>query len=131
MDPTGPQPIARHRLRLLLVDDDRMLLRAWERVIRAHCDVVTAEDAMSAVPWLTEELDAIATDLAMGEGKPDGRWLLDEARRLAPRATRILLSGAPQVLTPKDGELWHFAFRKPVLHTEILRALGLTLPLPP
>jgi signal transduction histidine kinase len=86
----SPRLATRHRARVLVVDDERMIGAALERTLRVHHDVVplsSAKDALSRIAE-GERFDVIVTDLMM----PDltgmelhARVLLiapDQARRM-------------------------------------------------
>lgn len=111
------------RLRVLLVDDDTLVLRSLARLLRREFDVVTAVDAVDAIAKIADDLHAVITDHDLGAG-PDGRAVLAEARRRVSSAKRILISGEPR--TPRKGEagLWHAMLLKPVSRDDLFRALG-------
>lgn len=79
-------------LRLLIVDDDAMVLRALERLLGADHDVILAADEETALEFLPRErFDAAFVDLHLpGSG---GVALRDAMMRLAPATPVILITG--------------------------------------
>lgn len=111
-------------LRVLLVEDDALVLRSLERVLQCGFDVITAVDAADAIAKIAPDLHAVVTDHDLGAGRPTGRAVLAEVRRRVPAAKRILISGEPR--TPRKGEvgLWHAMLLKSVSRDDLFRALG-------
>lgn len=118
-----PPAAAQPRRRVLVVDDDALVLRSLTRVLRCVFDVVTAVDAADAIAKMPDDLYATITDHDLGAG-PDGRAVLAEARRRAPNAKRILMSGRPQSPPLGDANLWHEFLVKPVSRDALFSALG-------
>ncbi|RMH44359.1 MAG: hybrid sensor histidine kinase/response regulator [Deltaproteobacteria bacterium] len=86
-----PEPAAGARYRLLVVDDERLVLASMRRLLRAY-DVVTAESVDEAVAWLDRDrFDAILADLMM-PGR-DGVDLYEEARSRGLSDRVIILTG--------------------------------------
>lgn len=110
------------RRRILLVDDDALVLQSLTRVLRREFEVVTAPNAADAIAKIVDSLYAVVTDHDLGAG-PDGRAVLAEARRIAPNAKRVLMSGRPQLPPTGDVDLWHVFLAKPVSRTELFAAL--------
>lgn len=80
--------------RLLLVDDDPIVLRALARVLRSRFEIVTAVDAHQADLQLDRSrFDAVVTDFDLPREGGDGVWVLERARAKQPSARRVLLSG--------------------------------------
>src|SRR5262249_44590347 len=83
--------------RILFVDDDELILRSIERVLRApaesaHWDIQFASDGDSALRKLEEQpLDVIFVDANMP--RMNGTTLLRRVQELRPGAVRILFSG--------------------------------------
>jgi DNA-binding NarL/FixJ family response regulator len=109
--------------RVLLVDDNELVLSALATMLRHHHDVSVAHNIDGALELAARErFDAIVTDLDFGDGEGrDGYWLLDEAD------TRWGLRGL--VLTGHHGEhVRHRVLRKPVglesLRAEIALVIG-------
>lgn len=113
------------RERILLVDDDALVLRSLGRIIRRAFDVVTATDAADAIAKMDAELRAVITDHDLGAG-PDGRAVLVEARLRAPNARRIPMSGRLETARAGEEELWHAFLAKPVSRADLFAALGFT-----
>lgn len=111
------------RRRVLLVDDDALVLRSVARILRREFDVVTAANAPDAITRIGADLRAVITDHDLGAG-PDGRAVLVKARLRAPNARRILMSGRLQTARAGEEELWHAFLAKPVSRADLLAALG-------
>ncbi len=83
------------RTRLLLVDDDELVLRALERALRAEFDCLTASSAEGALAVLRESppVDVVVTDLVMRDS--NGLELLDGLGAIdaALRRRVVFLSG--------------------------------------
>jgi EAL domain-containing protein (putative c-di-GMP-specific phosphodiesterase class I)/ActR/RegA family two-component response regulator len=88
--------------RVLLADDDRELLRAYDRVLaRAGFDVVTADDGDSALAAIrTHPFDAIVSDIAMPG--MDGLELLRAVRGHDLDVPVILMTGASALKVAHD-----------------------------
>ncbi len=82
-------------IRILLVDDDVMLLQALPEAIRLRMpdvEVDTAESAPAAILRLTQiDYDAVVTDIKMPG--IDGLGLLDRIRELRPDVPTLLITG--------------------------------------
>lgn len=79
---------------VLVVDDDPVLLQAFQRALRFSCEVVavhSVEAALTTLAAARHPFAAVVTDYAM-RGLP-GTELLTRARAIAPCALRILLTG--------------------------------------
>jgi DNA-binding NtrC family response regulator len=110
------------RPRILLVDDDALVLRSLARILRREFEVVTAPNAADAIAKLSNDLYAVITDHDLGpEG--DGRAVLAEAGIRAPNAKRILISGRPQVSPTGVASSWDAFLPKPVERGELFEAL--------
>jgi two-component system, NtrC family, response regulator HupR/HoxA len=81
------------RPKLLLVDDDPLLLRALIWCFRPNFEVHTAENALRALALLSEDTYEIVISDYIMPGH-HGLWLLDEIRRLYPEILRVLHSGS-------------------------------------
>lgn len=90
--------------RVLVIDDDALILRAVERSLRARGFVVTTSTAPASCPELLRDVDphAVISDLHM-PGDCGARVIADVATR-APGTLRILMSADPQ-FEPKIGSL--------------------------
>jgi len=55
------------RTRVLVIDDDSLVLATWHAVLRRHFEVVTSSDASEALALIVsgESFDAILTDVKM------------------------------------------------------------------
>lgn len=111
------------RQRILLVDDDLLVLRSLARVLRREFDVVVATSAADAIAKIAEDLHAVITDHDLGAG-PNGRAVLAEARLRAPSAKRVLMSGRPQFPRTGEADLFHAFLPKPVSRAVLFAALG-------
>ncbi|MEZ6094330.1 MAG: response regulator [Pirellulaceae bacterium] len=82
-------------MKLLLVDDESLVLRATSRAISTNepdWEIITAESAAEALGLINaHEFDCVVTDVQMPQ--MDGVELLDEVRRSRPELVRIILSG--------------------------------------
>lgn len=112
--------------RVLLVDDERLILRCLSRFLREVCEVFTANDYEEAEDLLLcQRVDAVVSDCRMpGRGGAD---VLSASLILQPAALRIMYSAdAPHNIDAleKSGVIEHF-FEKPG-HRE-LKALLVTL----
>jgi CheY-like chemotaxis protein len=90
----APAEVPQHA-RILVVDDERMLLRAFHRTLSGQHDVVLAEGGAEALSVLSQDqdFDVILCDLMMPE--TDGihvyQWMCANAPALVPRV--IFVSG--------------------------------------
>jgi len=94
----GGRPIAPTRLRILLVDDDPILLRALDDALQADGHVVSVAnggqagiDAFRAAHARDEPFAAVITDLGMPY--VDGRKVAAELKTLSPSTPVLLLTG--------------------------------------
>ncbi len=87
------------RGRILIADDEPMLLRGLDRVLtRAGYEVITANDGQQAAELLTQlEFDAIVSDISMPG--LNGIQLLRRARETDLDVPVLLVTGAPAVET--------------------------------
>jgi EAL domain-containing protein (putative c-di-GMP-specific phosphodiesterase class I) len=94
-----PAPLAEPPAKLLLVDDEAILLRAYTRVLAAagHT-VVTAETGEAAIALMAEQrFDAVFLDLCLpGYG---GIEALEAIRARDPRLPVVLMTGTPTMET--------------------------------
>jgi len=112
--------------RVLCVDDEPFVLESLEEVLRRSFDVRIATSGMEGLALLTEEPDeyaVVVSDMRMPE--MSGNVFLREARRVAPDAARILLTGQADlqaaVSAVNDAQLFRFLL-KPCEPEEIIRA---------
>jgi two-component system, probable response regulator PhcQ len=89
MDP----PTDYRKLSLLYVDDEVRSLRNFARAFGDTFSILTAENAREALEILNSHKDQIGV-LMTDERMPGERgvWLLEQARRIAPRMMRILVT---------------------------------------
>ncbi|HEY6723591.1 MAG TPA: response regulator [Polyangiaceae bacterium] len=81
--------------KLLLVDDDQLLLRATRRVLKSHYHVLISTNPTEALMILAQEhVDALVSDYEIPSTK-GGAWLLAQAKDLFPNVARILISSRP------------------------------------
>lgn len=120
--------------RLLVVDDDEALLRAFARTFRRVFDIRTASSgAMALAALAVYELDVLITDFSMPV--MNGTDLLREARRLHPAVARFMLTayaGIPEVRALRQLGLVGAVLAKPWSREEIegavTRAMCLAAP---
>jgi response regulator RpfG family c-di-GMP phosphodiesterase len=122
----APASAPASRPRLLCVDDEQYVLEALRDVLRRSFDVRTATSGREALALLRREPHAYAivlSDMRMPEMA--GPVFLREARRCAPTAVRMLLTGyadygaAAQAVN--DGQIFRF-LTKPCDREELKRA---------
>ncbi|MCA9628713.1 MAG: response regulator [Myxococcales bacterium] len=97
----GEQPSEDRRVRLLLVDDEPQILRAFKRALSQHCEIEVASSVEQAKPLLRDDgFDAVVCDISMpGLGGVDlYQWLLQHHPRLARRT--LFCSGG--ILSPES-----------------------------
>jgi CheY-like chemotaxis protein len=92
---TGPDAVTTPKI--LCVDDDPYLLQGLCRILGLDFEVVTEGDAIAALKRLEAEPDfqVVLSDLKMPG--LDGTRFLAETRRIVPAATRLLLTGVPNL----------------------------------
>lgn len=80
------------RPRVLLVDDDEMVLAILEDQLAEHCDCICVSDPRQALVWLAaDEFDVLVSDQIMPH--LSGDQLLAKAAEQRPGTERILVSG--------------------------------------
>lgn len=108
--------------RVLVVDDDEMVLRALARTLGAGHHVVTASTPEQALALLqAQPFELVISDLNMRR-EGDGRWVLEQARAHRPEARRILMSGDRGV--PDDGALFERFLAKPFTNETLLACVA-------
>src|SRR5262245_45001044 len=112
--------------RILIADDEPMLLRGFDRVLsRAGYEVITANDGQQAAELLTQmEFDAIVSDISMPG--MNGIQLLRRARERDLDVPVLLVTGAPAIETAVEA-LEYGAFQyltKPVEAKRFEQAVG-------
>ncbi len=119
------QPALPTRPKVLVVDDQKLVLQALVRVLQDDVDVVAAQSANEAYARLQEQhFDAVLVDLDLG-GPPDGMRLLEEVHRRWPETIRVLHTGhlperSQQLIA--QGVL-HAVVAKPATSDVLLKAL--------
>ncbi len=119
--------MARRLTRVLLVDDERMVLRAMRRVVLSRhpdWDVLCALNADEALRLLVEydKVDVMVTDLSMPG--LDGVVLLNIVKERYPQVVRIVHSAHIEAFDPKTvGELCFEALAKPASAVELVGTL--------
>jgi DNA-binding NtrC family response regulator len=88
-----PAPEAGKPARLLLIDDEPVLLRCYSRLLAQKYEVDTAGNAADALRLLlqNEPYDIVLSDLQMPI--QDGLGLLRSVRALQPSSIRLLFTG--------------------------------------
>lgn len=103
--------------RIILVDDDSLLLRALRRILQDEFDIVTAESGEEAIKCLTDSgpFAVVIADFMMPG--MDGIQFLDRWGFLAPDTTRVMLTGHANLDTAIDavnrGKVFRF-LTKPI-----------------
>ncbi len=127
----GARPVAPPRMRLLLVDDDPVLLKALGDTLTAEGHVVTVAnegqagiDAFAVSRTNGASFDAVITDLGMPH--VDGRQVAEAIKTLAPQTPVILLTGWGQGLLAENDVPPHVdqVLGKPPKLREIREALA-------
>lgn len=102
--------------RVLCVDDEENVLRAFERNLRLHCEIETAVGPSLGLEAVRERgpYAVVVSDLRMPE--MDGIQFLSAVRKLAPDSVRVILSGNADlqkaVATVNEGKIFQ-ALSKP------------------
>ncbi len=121
-EPNSP-PLAAEPARLLIVDDEEVIrLALRELLAREGYQVVTAPNAMEALEVVQQfSLALVLTDQRMPQ--MTGLEFLARVKQLQPEATRVLMTGVPELGTIIDsinnGEIFRFIV-KPWLREELL-----------
>lgn len=109
------------KARILFVDDEPRILVAMKALFRSQYDVFTANSGAQAVELLqTEAVDVVVSDQRMPN--MTGVEVLREARKLRPRAIRVLLTGYSDLSAIldaiNDGEIFRY-INKPWSNPEL------------
>jgi DNA-binding NtrC family response regulator len=118
-------PLAR-RPSVLFVDDEQSILTTMRIMFRRNYDVYLASNGKEALELLArQDVDVIVSDQRMPGMM--GVEVLREARRLRPRAMRVLLTGYSDfsaiVGSINDGEIYRFV-HKPWSNAEFQSIIG-------
>jgi response regulator RpfG family c-di-GMP phosphodiesterase len=112
--------------RILCVDDEPMVLEGLRDVLRRSFDVRTASSGAEGLALLKEhrrEIAVVISDMRMPE--MPGSVFLREARRVAPLAVRMLLTGYSDsdaaIKAVNDGQIFRF-LTKPCDRDELIQA---------
>jgi response regulator RpfG family c-di-GMP phosphodiesterase len=121
-----PSPQAPAKPRMLCVDDDPQVLEGLRDTLRRSFDVRVATSALEGLRQLKQEPAAYAIVLSdMRMPIMDGASFLSEACRLAPDATRMLLTGFADIdaamRAVNGAQLFRF-LTKPCEPQELMRA---------
>ena len=119
-------PASAARPRLLCVDDEPMVLEALRDVLRRSFDVRVESNPVEALALLRREPNGYAVVLSdMRMPEMPGSVFLREARRCAPTAVRMLLTGyadsAAAAQAVNDGQIFRY-LTKPCEPAELKRA---------
>ena len=111
-----------HRPKILLIDDDELILRTCERVLRGH-DLQTADNGAKALPLIQEQdFDVIVSDMYMPE--MTGSELYSKVMQFSPsKAARMLFMTGDSA--PHEDFLKQFPFyiKKPFDKNKFLEAV--------
>ncbi len=123
--------MGRVRPRILCVDDEPHVLESLQDTLYEDFDVRTAVSGAEGLARLRDEPDAYALIISdMQMPVMPGSVFLREARRVAPDATRMLLTGYADldsaVSAVNEGQLFRFLM-KPCSPSDLLSACGAAL----
>jgi CheY-like chemotaxis protein len=113
--------------RILLVDDDINILKAYLRNLRLKYDITVAESGMAAIKIINESeaFALVLSDYRMPE--MDGVKFLSEVKKLAPDTVRMMLTGYADVnaiiTTINEGNVFRF-LTKPCPNEVLVKALN-------
>ena len=125
--PPGPSPITR-RGRVLIVDDEPLIVRALAQTLSLLHDIVTTTSAREALDRFHngERFDAILCDLMMPEAT--GMDLYDELERIDPAISRRLVFMTGGVFTQRAQEfldrIENVTLDKPFDMAKVVRVLA-------
>jgi CheY-like chemotaxis protein len=121
-----PQSKARPDRRVLVVDADERVLRAFARTLDAHYDVLLARDGQEAIDLLQSgsQADAIIADVSLPEmsGVQLYGWLVKERALLAEHV--IFVTAEEQKRPSPVAETGLPVLQKPVSRSELLAAVS-------
>ena len=115
-----------NRPRILIVDDEALVLEALQRQLRTHFDVSVASEPKEAIKLVVskEPYAVVVSDLRMPG--MDGVALLYSIRRLSPDTVRVLLTGYADVeaaiAAVNEGNIFRF-LSKPCAAGTLIRTL--------
>lgn len=111
--------------RILIIDNEPMITRMLDRMLRSACDVTVASDVREAIAALeSDTYDAVISDLELGDPDRNGIWLLEQARARLGSIRRVLISGHPitEDMLPEDEPSIRL-LRKPFTYNQLLAAI--------
>ena len=111
--------------RILIVEDETMVLRALNRCLARHLETACAGNAEDALLLAAESrFDVIVTDFEMLPGQ-NGIWLLERIRAHDAGIRRILTSGrAGNMFVPHiQSGLVHAFVQKPATRADMMAAI--------
>jgi response regulator RpfG family c-di-GMP phosphodiesterase len=114
------------RTKVLCVDDEPRVVDGLALHLRRRYEVFLATRGVAALALLRQQpgISVIVSDMRMPE--MDGAQFLSQARRVAPEAVRILLTGetdlASAVAAVNDGQLFRF-LTKPCAPADLIKAI--------
>lgn len=112
-------------VRVLVVEDDQLILQLLRRMLGTECTVSTATSIQEALEQLElMEFDAVVADLELGDLERDGQWLLDRVREKQPAAKRLLMSGHHEPLRRLAAEDSVVALPKPFTTQDLISAVA-------
>ncbi|MGI9490560.1 MAG: GGDEF/EAL domain-containing response regulator [Geminicoccaceae bacterium] len=120
--------------KVLLVDDVPEQLMAYRRLLRGHFDIVTADGAAAALDLLKQNADiqVIVSDMSMPH--MNGIDFFVRAAKLAPKSTRIMLTGNTDMNATIEainrGRVFRY-LKKPCPREDLIEAIEAGLELPP
>ncbi|MCA9556534.1 MAG: hybrid sensor histidine kinase/response regulator, partial [Myxococcales bacterium] len=124
-----------HRMTVLVVDDEKLLLHAIRRALKPHCEVQTARDAQTALKLLDEGLrpDVILTDLMMP--RMSGMQLHQEVAGRYPELASTMLFMSGGAFSPESqrfcDSMGERVLAKPLRMAEVVEAILGVDPSPP
>ncbi|RMG96599.1 MAG: response regulator [Deltaproteobacteria bacterium] len=121
-------PVREHSRRILLVDDNEVVLRTLQRAfVRRGFDIVAALSGTTALHLLPGgRFDTVVSDYMLGPGI-DGLAVLEAAARLYPESTRILLTGSADTevyAAQERGRTITYLLHKPVEFARLYRCIA-------
>ena len=90
------------KTRILIVDDDETVRRAFERILSTdHCDVESASGGRDALQRMAQQaFDVVLLDLRMPG--MDGLSVLREIKRMHPDCEVVVITGFPELESAKQ-----------------------------
>lgn len=106
----------------LAVDDEPLILTAINRLLKPHCQILTAESGAAGLDLLrNNHVDVIVSDQRMPE--MSGVEFLAQAKKIAPTSVRVLLTGYSDLPAIQqainEGEIFRF-IQKPWKNEEFV-----------